>query len=574
MLTYQQILKTYAQLHPANVTGTLALAAILPIESLLTPKFMGGFGAGIANLDTKKTTESLFGLAGLNLLTAISHEVDKFVIADTSTSMRAHVCSEVIRQRLLREKNEISEDINNASAIHQINSLSNAFVFYNRYLLNVIPAAISLLVQTIYMFKTDGILASCLGAMLACAIGLTIGAHSGCRNVLIAENEDRGELTEALDEILTHRLSIIEAGKIDEEVYNLRGKANIARKSTNRAISKSTIFTVSLSILTVVACLIFLVRLNRILKTKRDILGTTKLVEIGTSSLSTLLRAFDNINRINNNIFNLAQKYNELVHLLNIVNRGKYVDEDGKLEEEEEKEEKEEKEEEESVVVLEKTDVFLQLKNVCFSYKSGDEILKNFNIEFKNGQTHIITGAVGGGKSTVLKILAGLVKPKTGVVLLNGENIINNKASIGYIPQRARLFSRSLYENIIYGNDNITRKNVEEFLEKHNINFGKDLNDTVGKNGSLLSGGQRQLVLLLRLLFRDTFIMLLDEPSASVDTKIRVKMVSLLTDAVKSGKTIIVITHDVEFMTLLKKEGAILHVLEGEKKQNKQSDFN
>lgn len=563
-LSYGNLIKSYARRHPCHVVGTFGLAAIRPVESLITPTLMGRFGAGIAEGNTKTTTRALLGLGGLNLLTAISFDVDHFLVSDTAACMRQHVCSEVMHHRLMIEKNKLSEDVNNASQIQQVNSLSNAVVFYNRNLLHVIPSAVSLVTQTIYLSKIDSLLAGCMGLMLAGAIGFTIGAHAGCRGALITQNEDRGELTNALDEILTHRISIIEAGQIEEEISKLRGKADVARKSSNKAISKSTIFSVSLSVVTVLSCVMFLLRLNRILENRRGKIGTTKLVQIGTSSLSTLLRAIDNINRINDNMYNLAQRYNELTHLLNVVN------------------EKPIAEPQENTVDLELDTVFvekeriqvdknvaLQLLDVSFSYHGGDNILNQCNVKFEHGKTHIITGCVGGGKSTILKLLAGFIQPVEGTVCIRGYPMSTYKDTnsiIGFVPQVAKLFSRSLYENIVYGNqqENITEQKVNDFLEEHSISFGsRDLNTSVGKNGSFLSGGQRQLVLLLRLLFRNTQMLLLDEPSSSVDTELRQKMVHLLDNAVTNdGKTVVIVSHDIEFIKQLQDKGAITHDLD------------
>ena len=132
---------------------------------------------------------------------------------------------------------------------------------------------------------------------------------------------------------------------------------------------------------------------------------------------------------------------------------------------------------------------------------------------------------------------------------------------IGFVPQRARLFSRSLLANIVYGSDK-SIDNVQTFMDMHDIQFGThELGDDVGKNGSLISGGQRQLVLLMRLLFRDTPIMLLDEPSASIDVTLREKFVTLLSGAVVNGKTIVLVSHDLEFIEQLVNNGAIVHRL-------------
>ena len=158
------------------------------------------------------------------------------------------------------------------------------------------------------------------------------------------------------------------------------------------------------------------------------------------------------------------------------------------------------------------------------------------------------------GKSTLGKLLIRLFKINTGNIFLNKHSIydieINNLRNIiCYIPQHPKLFNRSLYENITYGiNKKVDIHSVLNILKENNLHdlyhkFNNMLNKKVGFNGSLLSGGQRQVVWLLRSLIGDNKIIIMDEPTSSLDKISKNKIIQLI-NVISKNKTLIIITHD------------------------------
>jgi ABC-type multidrug transport system fused ATPase/permease subunit len=121
------------------------------------------------------------------------------------------------------------------------------------------------------------------------------------------------------------------------------------------------------------------------------------------------------------------------------------------------------------------------------------------------------------------------------------------RKKIGYVPQVPILFNRSVYENISYGN-NISKDEIINILQEYNIlkefsNLEKGLDTPIGKNGSRLSGGQRQLVWCLRVLLNNPDVLILDEPTASIDFKTK-EILNALLDKVMKDKIVIMVTHD------------------------------
>lgn len=196
----------------------------------------------------------------------------------------------------------------------------------------------------------------------------------------------------------------------------------------------------------------------------------------------------------------------------------------------------------------------IEIKNVSFSYMPNKYILNNLNLTINPGETVAFVGQIGSGKSTCAKLLVRLFNFDSGDILFNNTlitslSIENLRQHVHYIPQHPKLFNRTLYENIIYAvKRNVPPEEVLTLIKKLDIPevyemFKLKMNDTVGKNGSKLSGGQRQVVWLLRALLSKPPVIILDEPTASMDNKSKIEVTKLV-KKLGENSTIILITHD------------------------------
>jgi len=194
--------------------------------------------------------------------------------------------------------------------------------------------------------------------------------------------------------------------------------------------------------------------------------------------------------------------------------------------------------------------------------------LENVSLTIRKGEKIAIVGESGSGKSTLIKLLMKHKFLTLGTITIGGVNINQLSTSelskhIMYIPQSPKLFNRTLYDNIVYGLKRPpTREQLTDMLRSMNIEsiskvFIEKMDTLVGREGSLLSGGQRQIVWLLRSLYRVKPIIILDEPTASLDSNNK-KMVIDSIKKIGYGKTIIVISHDevdAEFRKIEFKQG-------------------
>ena len=218
------------------------------------------------------------------------------------------------------------------------------------------------------------------------------------------------------------------------------------------------------------------------------------------------------------------------------------------------------------------------IDNVCFTYPGEKkEIVKNLSINVKKGEAVGIYGFSGSGKSTILDLLTGLLKPTSGKITVDGKNIQLNVRSwqdnISYIPQSIFLIDDSISKNIAFGinNNSINENKVltcirDAQLEDWVNSLNNKHNTIVGEDGSLMSGGQRQRIGIARALYKDKPILILDEATSSLDIKAE-KEVMEVVNRLKGDKTIIIVAHRLSTLSicdrLFKYDNSGLHEVQG-----------
>jgi ATP-binding cassette subfamily B protein RaxB len=172
--------------------------------------------------------------------------------------------------------------------------------------------------------------------------------------------------------------------------------------------------------------------------------------------------------------------------------------------------------------------VMIELRNVRFRYGQNEPwVLKDVSFRVEAGQTVAIVGSSGCGKTTLLKILAGLLMPTQGEILVDGEplaqlGIAQWRARIGVVMQDDQLFSGSLADNICFFSDRPDLARIKECARQAAVHetivkMPMGYNTLVGDMGTVLSGGQKQRVLIARALYRKPSLLLLDEATSHLD---------------------------------------------------------
>lgn len=192
------------------------------------------------------------------------------------------------------------------------------------------------------------------------------------------------------------------------------------------------------------------------------------------------------------------------------------------------------------------------LDSVSFSYNGSGTVLNDLSLRIRHGKTVALVGSSGCGKTTILKLLCGWIGPNEGDVLMFGESLhsadlTSLREHVSWMAQDPFLFPTSLWENIAYGRANATQDDIVAAAQAANahgfISALPDGYDTnAGELGSRLSGGQKQRICLARMILKDAPILLLDEPTAALDTQSESEVLAALSHLME-GKTAVIVSH-------------------------------
>jgi len=194
----------------------------------------------------------------------------------------------------------------------------------------------------------------------------------------------------------------------------------------------------------------------------------------------------------------------------------------------------------------------IEFEKVSFSYTEEQQILREMSFTIRNGQVAAFVGPTGAGKTTIISLVARFYDPTSGVIKIDGRDIRTYKlqslrGQMSFVLQETLLFRAPVWQNIAYGKPQASRAeiikaaeiaNAAEFIDK--LPNGYDT--LLGERGVTLSGGQRQRIAIARAVLRDAPILILDEPTSSLDASAETLVVEAL-DRLMKGKTCIVIAH-------------------------------
>jgi ATP-binding cassette, subfamily B, bacterial len=446
--------------------------------------------------------------------------LDKNFIPKLKNCIREYIAEKIIT--VYKEnyaENELSQVIAN---IVKLPDLVEQMFDHFRY--NILPMGLMLIFSIGYFTWASPVLGAISTASITLYLFIAWKMSYKCVPIWTEMNDNYINLHGNINDCLGNLLNVYTSNQDDAEIEKIKNNDILFGEIHSRAIECTgnlrTILNISYIVL---FCGINIVSFWLFSKQK---IGLDKVVSILVitleliSKMSTFVTSMDEIGYEFTTIMHAQEELDKLTRTSDT--------EKGKL-----------------IVPLEGSITF---NDVCVSFtKNGKTIpvLNNLSFTFNHGTRTALMGQIGSGKSTLINALCRLIPFKGSIFVgntdINTVNINCLREQILYIPQNPKLFNKTIFENISYGNPSVTKELVQEAFDKYSLDF--DLDKSVGKFGTALSGGQRQTIYLLRCLFRNSPIVLLDEPTSALDASSKEHLLKILIDLF-TGRTVILITHD------------------------------
>ena len=529
------------------IVTIVVLFVTTPLEMIVLSNLFSKFTSYINNLDHDNSMSTLWKIAFLYIIIDVIYMISSYYDKINYPKMEKFIRFKVID--LIFKNIEVNYDHENISNIilrllqipNVVVSCTQSFTYW---MFAFCITIISILSYILYInLEIGGIM-----IILFCIFFLTYYyVLLKIKNKSAERDKEEKVLTTHVDDVLSNSLSVIACKKIKDEKEYLENKHNIYDKKHEDQLWYSSKGLYLFSFIVTVILVIYIYIILRFYKAKKITSeDTIKLVIIILFFIRYLKTAV-------NRTIQVAIIYGKLEEseqaIKNIVNETsgngmkKNIPVTGDIE----------------------------FKNVSFEYSSKDpntntntntqklekkhKSLDNVSFKIKPLDRVAVIGSNGSGKSTIIKLIMGYYNVSDGEVLHNGVNVLDInreylRSKIAIINQKVVLFDRSIIDNICYGN-NIPKEKVKQIIKNLQVmrvfkNQPQGLETLAGLHGSTLSGGQKQIIYLLRCYLSNKPIIIMDEPTASVDS-IHKKYIMRMIDEMAKKSTLIVVTHDVEY---------------------------
>lgn len=194
-----------------------------------------------------------------------------------------------------------------------------------------------------------------------------------------------------------------------------------------------------------------------------------------------------------------------------------------------------------------------QFQDVCVRYEpTASPALSNFTLHVKPGEKIAIVGESGAGKTTILNLVIGFIRPTSGSLWVDGKNydtvnLATFRRQIAFVPQNVVLFPGTIRENITYGMDSVTEEQLRDVLRMANLTddvarMDRGVDTVIGEHGDTLSGGQKQRITIARAMIRNPKIIILDEATSALDSESEHHVQKAL-DALTKDRTTFIVAH-------------------------------
>ena len=531
---FASILSQYARDHTGVVVASVLFMVMMPMNDVLLPHLFGQL------VESIRTNTNFMRVFTAIVITMVVVQLGAIMSDWHDTHMNPHFQSYVrnaMLNTLFDKHRNAYEDVSVGHLIATFIKAPNVMLtWFARCKDHLIPFVLVFLSASAYFMYHDVLMGVCVIALIVMMGVIMVSSPRSC----MARSNDKAQLYSVLqdeiDDVIRNLMSVFTSNASDSEIDRLARYDGDHIEASHDTMTCAVKYKMLAFPLVIGFFVFFILRCNF-------------LVQRGSMAIATFVTLLMMINSMMNNMLWIIDIIRDLV-----FDSGFIVHAQNQMSDIAKPSSGAEPPSPASPSEPPPHADGIGLHHVTFSYSSDSDvqpILQDVSMHFSPGDMTAITGPIGTGKSTITKLLERLNVPNEGDLYVDGQwySQISTeavRAKVGYVPQQPTLFNRSIYDNVRYGTTK-TEADVDALADQLGVREGlPDMGTSVGKNGSHLSGGQRQLVWCMRTLLNEPEVIVLDEPTASMDEPTKKTLMRMLVRAQAQDKRriVILVTHD------------------------------
>lgn len=558
-LKLSDLLRSYADENKLLVAIYLGMLLIIPLRDILFSHLFGDL------FDFQKKDRQIYNLLIFIVLAiivfTILYVIDSMLETNVGTGFEQHV-KLTLMSKVLANQNYAFKEIEVGRVLKRITEIPQTIFWFVSFIRErIAPLVMLSLGVIIYFIFLNQYLALLVGVIIVIYSVFIYYAFTICSKHAERREESSATIMEKIDDVFRNVITVLNFDQQEHERLHIHNYHNRYKNDTIRSINctlYSSIVAMVIILLVVLAFLYAGVKWN---------LGQLRTMPIAMKITSATL-----VGLLLNFMYGTAVQIKYITLRYGNVKNSLTVFKNCVLSEDP----SDYVQHEIPNLTLKNMDLTnkIHLQNITYTYTDemgqSRPIFKDVTFSIPMHQHTLILGKNGAGKSTLLSLLMKYQLPKSGEIYLEGVpysrlSHTEIRTRIGYIPQNTILFNRSVYDNIVYGLNPVPSQEqiVQLFheLKQGDIltKFPKGLDTLCGKLGSHLSGGQRQIITIIRMFLLNPDIVILDEPTSAIDEATKERVVSMLV-TLMAKKTVLMVTHDTH---LIKQANHVIQIENG-----------
>ncbi len=506
---------------------TLIILLTYPFESLIIPELFSKLFKDLNNqIDDKKLYNFFFYftifMTITNVAQMISTKIDTIIITEFNKSI-----TKTLYEKILYYYENNYADLELGKILGRINILPSVLRELTNDLFNwLMPKILTVIIINIYFLYFDYKLSIICFIFLFSIIFYNYYKYKSCINLSKNKYNVWEDKSEIIQDKLSNLYSIYSTSKVKNEIDEFEKILNDYKSTHINAMTCSNKIKNRNSMIILIFFILILYYVASLYRNNKINQETMiKLYMILIFYVPSLTTIFNYLPDYTNHI-GIVISINDYIKMINVENKLKP----------------------DIIITNGKIEIF----NLNFGYNTKKKIFNNFNLTINSNDKIAIIGPSGNGKSTLIKLIMGYYKVDDNTIFIDGQdinkyNLASLRNQITFINQNNKLFNKTIYENIQYGND-LSKNNIDNYIIKYKLdqvfkNLPNGFNTNCGVNGDSLSGGQKQIIQLLRSTNKKNKIIILDEPTSALDNETKTVVLNIIKDLSKNS-TLIIITHD------------------------------